>query len=271
MESSTANCPICVQCGVQFPAPRETCPVCAEQRQFVNWNGQEWTTLVGMQAGEYRSRVEVEGPQVIGIGTEPKFGIGQRALLIQAPTGNVLWDCTGYVDDELVDRIGELGGITAIAISHPHFYSTSTEWARRFDVPVHLHAADREWMPFTDDHFVFWQGDRCELAPGLTLLNLGVHFSGGAVLHWSAGEHGRGALFSGDIVQVVPDRRWVSFMHSYPNFIPERPSVVRRAVRMLEPYSFDTIYGGWWGMNVTGDGWGAVRRSAERYLSFVAE
>ena len=271
MESSTANCPICVQCGVQFPEPRETCPVCSEQRQFVNWNGQEWTTLAEMRAGEYRGRVEQEGPQVVGIGTEPKFGIGQRALLVRAPTGNVLWDCTGYVDDELVDRIGELGGITAIAISHPHFYSTSTEWARIFDVPVYLHAADREWMPFTDEHFVFWEGERRELAPGLTLLNLGVHFSGGAVLHWSGGENGRGALFSGDIVQVVPDRRWVSFMRSYPNLIPERPSVVRRAVQLLEPYPFEAVYGGWWGMNVASDGSAAVRRSAERYLDFVVE
>lgn len=268
---STANCPICVQCGVQFPEPRENCPVCEEQRQFVNWNGQQWTTLDELRAGEHASHVEEEGPQVVGIGTEPKLGIGQRALLVRAPAGNVLWDCTGYVDDALVERIGELGGITAMAISHPHFYSTSTEWARTFDVPVYVHAADRDWVPFADERFVFWEGESRELAPGMTLLNLGVHFPGGSVLHWRADEGGRGALFSGDIVQVVPDRRWVSFMHSYPNFVPERPSVVRRAVRLLEPYSFEKIYGGWWGMNVASDGSATVRRSAERYLRFVEQ
>jgi glycine/D-amino acid oxidase-like deaminating enzyme len=42
-------------------------------------------------------------------------------------------------------------------------------------------------------------------------------------------QHGRGALFSGDIVGVARDRRWVSFMRSYPNFVPERPRTVRRA------------------------------------------
>ena len=44
-----------------------------------------------------------------------------------------------------------------------------------------------------------------------------MHFDGGQVLHWAGGEDGRGALFSGDIFTVVPDRRWVSFMYSYPN------------------------------------------------------
>ena len=40
------------------------------------------------------------------------------------------------------------------------------------------------------------------------------------MLHWAGGADGRGALLSGDIVQVVPDRRYVSFMYSYPNLIP---------------------------------------------------
>lgn len=271
MEADTASCPICVQCGVQYPEPREHCPVCEEQRQFVNWNGQQWTTLAEMWSGQHRARVEQEGPQVVGVGTEPKFGIGQRALLVRAPTGNVLWDCVSYLDDDLVKQVRELGGLTAIAISHPHYYSTMTQWARTFDVPVYVHIADRNWVQFADERFVFWEGESCEIAPGMTLLNAGVHFAGGSVLHWRAGEGGRGALFSGDILQVVPDRRWVSFMHSYPNLIPERPSVVRAAVRLLDPYAFEKVYGAWWGMVVDSDGANAVRRSAERYLSFVEE
>lgn len=280
METDTATCPICVQCGVQYPEQRSDCPVCEEQRQFVNWNGQQWTTLADMRAGEYRTRVDEEGPRVVGIGTEPKFGIGQRALLVQAPTGNVLWDCVSYLDDQLAEDIRELGGLTAIAISHPHFYSTMAQWARTFDVPVYVHAKDRDWVRFSDEHFVLWDGDTREIAAGMTLLNAGIHFPGGSVLHWDggAGDAGegnagesRGALFSGDILQVVPDRRWVSFMHSYPNLIPERPEVVRRAVRLLDRYPFETIYGGWWGMIVRSDGSAALRRSAERYLSFVEE
>jgi hypothetical protein len=40
------------------------------------------------------------------------------------------------------------------------------------------------------------------------------------MLHVPQVADGAGALFSGDIIQVVPDRRWVSFMYSYPNLIP---------------------------------------------------
>jgi hypothetical protein len=76
-------------------------------------------------------------------------------------------------------------------------------------------------------------------------------------------------LCSGDIFQVVMDRQWVSFMYSYPNLIPERPSVVRRAVELMEPYGFERIYGAWWGRNVAFDGKQALLRSAERYLAYA--
>ena len=102
-------------------------------------------------------------------------------------------------------------------------------------------------------------------------MNAGVHFAGGQVLHWADGENGAGALLSGDILQVVPDRRWVSFMYSYPNLIPERPRTIRRALGLLEPYPFEAVYGAWWRRVVHADGAAAVRRSADRYLSFALD
>jgi glyoxylase-like metal-dependent hydrolase (beta-lactamase superfamily II) len=258
--------PICVQCGVQYSEPRDTCMICEDERQYVNWDGQRWTTLSELQAGEHRGDIAQEGPQVFGVGTWPSFAIGQRALLIQASGGNVLWDCVSYLDDPLVGQIRELGGISAIAVSHPHFYGCMVEWARTFDVPVYVHAADRQWVTRPDDHVVFWEGEVRQMAPGMTLINAGVHFEGGTVLHWDADG---GALFSGDIATVVPDRAWVSFMRSYPNLIPERPQVIRRAVRLLDDFEFNRIYGAWWRRIVDSDGSNAVRRSAERYLSQI--
>ena len=67
------------------------------------------------------------------------------------------------------------------------------------------------------------------------------------------------------------DRRWVSFMYSIPNFIPERPRTIRRALALIEPFTFERIYGAFWGREVTGDGAAAVRRSAERYLRFALD
>src|SRR5437764_15324237 len=100
--------PICRTCGVQYAEPREDCPLCVDERQYVGWGGQQWTTLAEMRDAGHRGRVDEEGPGVIGIGTEPGFAIGQRALLVRGPAGNVLWDCITYLDDELVGRIKDL-------------------------------------------------------------------------------------------------------------------------------------------------------------------
>jgi glyoxylase-like metal-dependent hydrolase (beta-lactamase superfamily II) len=270
---STANAqevlPICRTCGVQYVAPREGCPVCDDERQYVGWGGQQWTTLEELREAGHRGILAEEGPGVVGVGTDPAFAIGQRALLLRKPSGNVLWDCVTYLDDDLVAMIKGLGGISRIAISHPHYYGTMVEWSRAFDAPVYLHAADRDWVGRPDPMLVFWEGDTFELASDLTLINAGVHFSGGTVMYWGDAPGGRGALFSGDIVQVVMDRSSVGFMYSYPNLIPERPSTIRRALRLLEPFEFDRVYGAWWGRLVETDGAAAVQRSADRYLRFV--
>ena len=170
-----------------------------------------------------------------------------------------------YIDDDLVAAIAELGGVSAIAISHPHFYGSMIEFAHAFDAPVYIHSKDRPWVARPDDSVVFWDGDTREIGDGLTLINAGVHFDGGQVLHWAADPEGNGALFSGDIFTVVPDRRWVSFMYSYPNHIPERPRTIRRALSLMQPFRFDRIYGAWWRRNVAADGVAAISRSAERY------
>jgi len=89
-------------------------------------------------------------------------------------------------------------------------------------------------------------------------------------LHWPGGADGRGALLTGDIVQVVMDRRSVSFMRSYPNLVPLSAAAVTRIVERIEPFAFEQIYGGWWERNVLADAQGAVSRSAERYLRAIA-
>ena len=140
------------------------------------------------------------------------------------------------------------------------------EWSRAFDAPVYLHSADREWVQRPDPAIVFWEGDCHELEPGIVLLRLGGHYPGGTVLHWAAGQGGRGVLLSGDIVQVVSDRRWVSFMYSYPNLIPLPAATVTGMVAALGPYPFARLYGAWYG-RVVDDAKAAVERSAARYVS----
>jgi glyoxylase-like metal-dependent hydrolase (beta-lactamase superfamily II) len=254
---------LCKTCATQFPAsaePPSECPICCDERQYVPGEGQQWITYDEVRSS-HRAEIREEQPALTGIGMEPGFGIGQRALLVESPGGNVLWDCLPLLD-EMASFVESRGGLRAIAISHPHYYATMVEWAHRFDCPVLIHELEREWVQRTDDAIEFWTGDARELWDDVTLLRLGGHFPGGQVLHWPAGD----ALLSGDIVQVLPGNRWVSFMYSYPMLIPLPAREVERIAAALEPWEFERIYGAWWGRVVREDGKNVVRRSAERYV-----
>jgi hypothetical protein len=257
---------ICATCGVQFPPtahPPEQCPICEDERQYVGWSGQQWTTLDDLRLKHKNQLRDDLG--LVGIGTQPSFAIGQRALLVRTPEGNLLWDCIPLIDDATIEEVRKLGGIRAIAISHPHYYSSIVEWSRAFDAPVLLHEADKRWVMRTDPCIEFWGGETKALWDGMTLIRAGGHFEGGTVLHRPAAAEGRGALLSGDIIQVAQDRRWVSFMYSFPNYIPLPAAEIDRIVAAVEPFDFDRIYGAWWDRNVASDAKNAVLRSAERY------
>src|SRR5260221_12746323 len=116
------------------------------------------------------------------------------------------------------------------------------EWADRFDIPIVLHEACREWVMRPSERIAFWSGETYLLSDGMTLLRLGGHFPGGTVLHWKQGAGGKGALLSGDIIQVVADRRWVSFMYSYPNLIPLSAVEVLRIKEKIAAYQFERLF-----------------------------
>lgn len=260
---------ICVTCGTQYPAseqPPEHCPICEDERQYVGHQGQQWTTLDELRA-KYHNVIKQVEPKLYGIGTEPRFSIGQRALLVQTPNGNVLWDCITLIDDETVNAVRELGGIRAIAISHPHYYGSMIEWSKAFDAPIYIHEAERQWVMRPDPAVQFWQGETMTLGDGLTLIRCGGHFDGGQVLHWAAGADGKGALLTGDIINVVTDRRYVSFMYSFPNLIPLSANAVRRVVAAVEPFEYDRIYSAWWDTIVPSNGKASVAYSAQRYIA----
>jgi hypothetical protein len=262
---------ICVTCGTQFsPAEKAParCPICDEPRQYVPTSGQAWTTHEAL-ARRHTNTFRQHEPNLIGIGTVPAFAIGQRALLLTTDRGNFLWDCISLLDEATVAIVKGLGGLAGIAISHPHYYSSMVEWAHAFDAPIHLHTSDREWVMRPDPASKFWDGDALNLAPGITLIRCGGHFAGGTVLHWAQGGGGRGSLLSGDIVQIIPDRKFVTFMRSYPNMIPLSAPAVERIGAMLEPYGYDVIHGAWFDRIIPSGGKEVVKRSIARYVAAV--
>lgn len=260
---------ICKTCGVQYEHAMEEpehCLICDEERQYINPNGQSWTTLEELQNGEYKNMFHFEESGLFSIKTTPKFGIGQTAYLVQSGGFNLLWDCITYIDERTVGRINELGGIQAIALSHPHYYSTQVEWAEAFNVPVYIHEDDREWVMRPSDKIIFWSGESLELHKGLVIHRLGGHFKGGSVLEWKDGNEQKGILLTGDIIQVVADQKWVSFMYSYPNLIPLPAAKVRQMAATTGRFQFDRIYNAFHGI-VKEDAKLSVQKSADRYIA----
>lgn len=263
---------ICVTCGNQYEATEEPplhCLICEDERQYVNPEGQSWTTLDELERA-YHNVVRSLEPGLTEIGTEPKFAIGQRALLVQASKGNVLWDCVSLIDNATIEAIEALGGISALAMSHPHMFGSMVEWSHAFgQAPIHLHVDYKQWIQRSDPVIEFWEGENHALDEGLTLHRCGGHFKGSTVLLWPEGAEGRGVLLSSDTLYVAPDRRHVSFMYSYPNYIPLAATTVDRIVDKVMPLKFDRIYSHFYHLDIEADAKGAVQRSAARYKQAI--
>jgi hypothetical protein len=249
---------ICTTCGCQYPnteAPPAACLICRDDRQYVNPAGQAWTTPTAMRKTYFNGFRRLE-QGLMGVGTFPAFAIGQRALVLRSPAGNILWDCISFLDDSTITIIKALGGLAGIACSHPHFLASVVDWSHAFEsVPVYLHAMDRKYVTRLDPVINFWEGDRLELTEG-------------SVLHWAQGAEGRGVLLTGDTLQVRPDKG-LTFMHSYPNLIPLDPLTVRQVAAALEEWPFDTLYGGWWERVIPSNAKQVMANSVTQYIDAV--
>ena len=261
---------ICATCAVEQPdsaEPPEGCPICSDERQYVRPSGQSWTTVAELAAAGRQCTVAEVEPGLYGITVTPQVGIGQRALLVRTLAGNLLWDPTGYVDDDLVAAVADLGGVTAIAASHPHMFGVQVQWSHRFGgVPVYVQALDRHWVQRQDPVIRLWH-ETSEPVPGVRLRRIGGHFPGSAVARFS-GADGQGVLLSGDTVAGTPDEHWVSFMRSFPNKVPLSAAVVAQVATRVLALDFDRLYDNFGGQ-VLGDARSWVHKSADRYIAWV--
>ncbi len=264
---------ICAACGIEHAntaRPPARCAICTDERQYVPAGGQAWTSLQAM-AGDYTGDFAELEPNLYAVQVKPSFAIGQRGLLIRTPAGNVLWEPPGYVDQRMIDTATELGGVAAIASSHPHLVGCSVTWSKAFDgVPVYYAQSDRRWIRRPDDVIRLWSG-RSDVLPGIDLVQCGGHFPGSCVLLWSSGADGRGALLVGDTLMVNADGATVSFMRSYPNLIPLGERLVRQVAGAVAPLVFDRIYGAFQGRGIDAGAAAAVARSADRYIGWIRD
>lgn len=293
LSAETIDWLICTACGTQFPAADRaqltTCFICDDPRQFTPPTGQSFTTLRDLYQGAYRNEF-VPYPQderITFIYTTPKVGIGQRCALIKTPAGNILWDCITFLDTPTVHKILEMGGIQAIVISHPHYYSTHLLWARTFDCKVYLADEDKQWLAQRDDarqiflgpdetemdipsiHETCMTDDKDVIIPsGAKALKLGGHFPGSMVLLFD------GRLLIADTLVTTPSGlgSWETdatgtarthsylgrpsgmnsfvFMWSIPNMIPLPPNEIANMWRILERYQFRSTHGAFMGQDI---------------------
>jgi glyoxylase-like metal-dependent hydrolase (beta-lactamase superfamily II) len=244
------------------------CAICFDERQWVPADGQKWTTLQELAQAQHRVHIRTLEPDLFGITVEPKVGIGQQTHLVCTRAGNLLWDPVPYLDDAAVSRLRDLGDVTAIAASHPHMFGVQVEWSKALGgVPVLVSEADVAWVQRPDPAIKSWSG-RFDVAPGLTLYQVGGHFPGSSVVHWSAGAGGKGVLLVSDTIHANPDRATVTFLRSYPNRIPLSPAVVERITRTLTELPFDRLYDNF-GRTIDAGAAAAVSQSADRYSGWV--
>jgi len=263
-------CFICTTCGTQFAErarPPEACPICTDDRQYVGWGGQCWTTNEEL-AATHRLRIDVDG-DLLGLGV-PDFGIPQRALHLPTGAGRILWECLPLVTDAGVAALEAAGGVDLIVISHPHFYSSMVEWSDALGgVPILVNAADQEWVQRWSNAVEPWHGDEHRLSSDVTLYRCPGHFPGSTMLHWTAAPGGRSALFTGDALHVDQTRRLVSFPYSVPNAVPAHPDDVLFTRRQLRDLTFDDVYGFRWNLDIIGGARQAVDASFDRYFRAI--
>jgi hypothetical protein len=172
-------------------------------------SGQQWTSLEELKAGGHRTQMRELEPNLFVVTVEPAVGIGHHAYVLVTRNGNLLWDPNGYLDDDGVNRVRELGDVAAIATSHPHMFGVQVAWSRALGgAPVLVSAPDIGWVARPDPVISAWKGPY-EVVPGVTLLQPGGHFPGSAVVHWADGADGRGVLLSGDTMPF--DRLYDNF------------------------------------------------------------
>jgi glyoxylase-like metal-dependent hydrolase (beta-lactamase superfamily II) len=257
---------ICTACGTQYQqtlAAKAACPICLDDRQAVPEKGQSWTNLQVL-SDDYGVIIKKLNDSLYELKMAPSFAIGQRALLVITPTGNILWDCIALINEPTIEFIKSKGSLKAIAFSHPHYYTTMNEWAGIFNCPIYIHQKDEQWIFNKGEHVSLWSEVEKELWDGIRLINIGGHFPGSSILHVPFLSI-EGTILCGDTFYISPSKKHAAVMYSYPNRIPLPLQEVQRIKKQVLNIRFDTIHGFYDYQNIYFTAKQIIEQSLEKY------
>lgn len=258
---------ICTSCGTQFNTDFDknaNCPICSDDRQYVPEIGQSWTTLESLRQNHCVLFRKLND-RLYELSIIPTFAIGQRALLVLTPRGNILWDCISLLDEPIIELIKSKGGLKAIAFSHPHYYTIMNEWANTFRCPIYIHESDKRWIFNKGEHITLWGGTEKELWGGLKIFNIGGHFPGSSILHIPFLSP-KGTILCGDTFYISPNKKHMAPMYSYPNKIPLPVSEVNRIKMQMRSIEFDSMLGFYDFQNIYGNAKEILEASLNKYV-----
>jgi glyoxylase-like metal-dependent hydrolase (beta-lactamase superfamily II) len=252
-----------------FPADQKVpnlCPICNDDRQFINLNGQSWISSEELKK-DHIVKISQLNERLHYLTVKPGFAIGQRTFLLLSQGGNILWDCIPLLNEATKAFIRKHGGLKAIAFSHPHFYSNMNEWAAEFDCPVYIHENDKSWIFNHGRNVQLWSGNEKALWDDVKLVHVGGHFPGSCMLHISGLSAG-GAMLCGDSLYISRSLRHTAVMFSYPNSIPLLKEDFAAFYEKCSKLKFDTLYGATFeGQELEGNAREIFTNSMNRYKS----
>ena len=258
---------ICETCGTQYGEEQQLsagCPICNDDRQYIGDNGQHWTTMDQLQK-DHSVKITQINNRLYSLKAEPAFALGQRAFLVLSPNGNVLWDCIPFLDEATIRFINSLGGLKAIAFSHPHYYSTMNDWAAAFDCPIYIHQNDKDFVFYSTDAICLWDGDVHPLWNDISIVHIGGHFPGSCLLQIDSLTTG-GTILTGDTLYLAKSKRHIAMMYSYPNAILLSKKAFAAAYKKCSGLQFDSLHGAFEGQSLEGNAYSIFTASMKRYI-----
>ena len=230
----------CGNCGFwqKHFGPRG-CPVCEDTRNDLPHDGWDFWPEERVAAHLTGSWRQLDR-DMVAFSTAPAFGLNGTGWLLLHPDGNVAFEAAPYYTPPMLEEIRRLGGIRYLAASHVHGYGALWQLQDVFEPEVM--AIQKDDLRMTKAFRVNWPYDEAlELRPGQTLVHVGGHYEGQAVLY----DERRRTLFCGDAFKVDQssggENLAVSTHKAFHKDIPLSPGEVRRYREVIAPLDFDTV------------------------------